>query len=195
MNVFASILFTLILFVGIGYFVMNIKKLIRNIRMGRPVDTSDHKSERWKNMLRIAFGQQKMVVRPVSGILHIIVYIGFIIINLEVLEIIIDGLFGTHRVFAFMGGFYSVLIGSFEVLALLVIVSVVVFWIRRNILRIQRFWKPEMKGWPRNDANIILYIETVLMVLFLTMNARIIPCSICLEHQKDIIMCKLELFQ
>lgn len=165
MNVFASILFTLILFVGIGYFVMNIKKLIRNIRMGRPVDTSDHKSERWKNMLRIAFGQQKMVVRPVSGILHIIVYIGFIIINLEVLEIIIDGLFGTHRVFAFMGGFYSVLIGSFEVLALLVIVSVVVFWIRRNILRIQRFWKPEMKGWPRNDANIILYIETVLMVL------------------------------
>lgn len=77
----------------------------------------------------------------------------------------------THRVFAFMGGFYSVLIGSFEVLALLVIVSVVVFWIRRNILRIQRFWKPEMKGWPRNDANIILYIETVLMVLFLTMNA------------------------
>lgn len=155
MNVFASILFTLILFVGIGYFVMNIKKLIRNIRMGRPVDTSDHKSERWKNMLRIAFGQQKMVVRPVSGILHIIVYIGFIIINLEVLEIIIDGLFGTHRVFAFMGGFYSVLIGSFEVLALLVIVSVVVFWIRRNILRIQRFWKPEMKGWPRNDANII----------------------------------------
>lgn len=116
-------------------------------------------------------GNQKMVVRPVSGILHIIVYIGFIIINLEVLEIIIDGLFGTHRVFAFMGGFYSVLIGSFEVLALLVIVSVVVFWIRRNILRIQRFWKPEMKGWPRNDANIILYIETVLMVLFLTMNA------------------------
>lgn len=102
MNVFASILFHPVLFVGIGYFVMNIKKLIRNIRMGRPVDTSDHKSERWKNMLRIAFGQQKMVVRPVSGILHIIVYIGFIIINLEVLEIIIDGLFGTHRVFAFM---------------------------------------------------------------------------------------------
>jgi heterodisulfide reductase subunit C len=112
-----------------------------------------------------------MVVRPVAGFLHIIVYLGFIIINIEVLEIIIDGIFGTHRIFAFMGRFYNFLIGSFEILALLVIVSVVIFWLRRNALKIQRFWKPEMKGWPKKDADWILYIEVVLMFLFLTMNA------------------------
>jgi ferredoxin len=122
-------------------------------------------------MARIALGQTKMVVRPVAGIMHIFVYLGFIIINIEVLEIIIDGIFGTHRIFAFMGRFYDFLIGSFEILALLVIIAVVVFWLRRNIIRLSRFIKPEMKGWPGRDANWILYIELVLMILFLTMNA------------------------
>ncbi|WP_224490182.1 (Fe-S)-binding protein [Robertkochia flava] len=170
MNLIPQILFVLVLASGIGYFARNIKKLIRNIKLGKHIDRNDHPAERWKHMARIALGQQKMVVRPIAGFLHVIVYVGFIIINIEVLEIIIDGIFGTHRIFSFLGGFYDVLIGSFEILAFLVIVAVVIFWIRRNIMRLQRFIKPEMKGWPKNDANIILYFEVVLMLLFLTMN-------------------------
>lgn len=171
MNYIPNILFAVVLVAGIAFFTRNVKKLIRNIKLGKSVDVSDNKSERFKNMVRIALGQSKMVVRPIAGILHIIVYVGFVIINIEVLEIIIDGLFGTHRVLSFLGGFYDFLIASFEILALLVIVAVVVFWIRRNIIRLQRFIKPEMKGWPEKDANYILYFEFVLMVFFLTMNA------------------------
>ncbi|MRT15872.1 (Fe-S)-binding protein [Vitellibacter sp. q18] len=166
-----NILFILALALGIGYFTRNIRKIIRNIKLGHKVDTADKTGERWANVFRIALGQSKMVVRPVAGILHIIVYLGFIIINIEVLEIIIDGIFGTHRIFSSLGSFYGFLIGSFEILALLVFVSVVVFWARRNVLKLQRFWKPEMKGWPKNDGNFILYFEMVLMGLFLLMNA------------------------
>ena len=124
-----NILFIIALVAGIGYFVKNIRKVIRNIRLGKDVDRSDNKSERFKNMMRVALGQSKMVRRPVAGILHIVVYIGFLIINIEVLEIIIDGIFGTHRIFAFLGGLYDVLIGSFEILAFLVLVGVIVFWV------------------------------------------------------------------
>lgn len=171
MNYVSQIVFALILIAGIGYFAANIKRLVRNIRLGRDIDRTDRKAERWKIMTLVAFGQQKMVVRPIAGILHIIVYVGFIIINIEVIEIIIDGLFGTHRVLSAMGILYDFLIGSFEILALLVIVAVVLFWIRRNILKLKRFFFSEMKGWPKSDANIILYFEVILMVLFLTMNA------------------------
>ncbi|WP_053977785.1 (Fe-S)-binding protein [Mangrovimonas xylaniphaga] len=171
MNYIPNILFAVALALGIGYFVKNVKKLVRNIKLGQDVDVSDHKDQRWQNMIRIALGQGKMVRRPVAGILHIIVYVGFIIINIEVLEIILDGLTGKHRLFSFMGGFYGFLIGSFEILAFLVFVSVVIFWIRRNIMKLQRFWKPEMTSWPKNDANFILYFEMVLMTLFLVMNA------------------------
>ena len=170
MQYLPNILFAIILVIGIGFFVRNIKKLARNIRLGKNVDVNDNKPQRWKNMTKIALGQTKMVVRPIPGILHLLVYVGFIIINLEVLEIVIDGLLGTHRIFAPLGSVYNVLIASFEVLALLVIIAVVLFWIRRNIIKLQRFIKPEMKGWPKNDANLILYIEVVLMLLFLTMN-------------------------
>lgn len=166
-----QILFAIVLIVGIGFFAKNVKKLSRNINLGKDVDVSDNKSLRWKNMARIALGQSKMVVRPIAGLLHVIVYIGFIIINIEVLEIVIDGLLGTHRIFASLGTVYGFLIGSFEILAILVIIAVVVFWIRRNIIRLQRFIKSEMEGWPKKDGNMILYIELVLMVLFLTMNA------------------------
>lgn len=170
MEYLPNILFIVILVAGIGYFVKNVARLRRNINLGRDVDVSGDSSIRWKNMAKIALGQTKMVVRPIAGILHVIVYVGFVIINIEVLEIIIDGIFGTHRIFAPLGGVYDFLIGAFEVLALLVIVAVVVFWIRRNIIRLKRFIKPEMEGWPKNDGNLILYIELVLMALFLTMN-------------------------
>jgi len=171
MEYLPNILFALLLITGIGYFARNVKKLKRNILLGKAEDLSDNKPQRWKNMVRIALGQSKMVVRPIAGIMHIIVYLGFIIINIEVLEIIIDGLLGTHRIFAFMGGFYDFLIASFEVLALLVILAVIIFWLRRNALKLARFIKPEMEGWPKNDANWILYIELILMGLFLTMNS------------------------
>ncbi|RYC51449.1 (Fe-S)-binding protein [Flagellimonas olearia] len=171
MEYLPNILFLIALIAGIGFFTRNVKKLSRNIKLGKDVDVSDNKSQRWQNMMRIALGQTKMVVRPVAGLMHIIVYVGFIIINIEVLEIILDGILGTHRLFSSLGGLYDFLIGSFEVLALLVIVAVVVFWIRRNIIRLKRFIKPEMNGWPKKDGNMILYIEFVLMLLFLTMNA------------------------
>ncbi len=166
-----NIIFAILLSVGIGYFIKNVKKLTRNIKLGRDVAVSDNKPQRWKNMARIALGQTKMVVRPIAGLMHIIVYVGFIIINIEVLEIVLDGLLGTHRLFAPLGAVYDFLIGSFEILAFLVIVAVVVFWVRRNVIRLQRFIKPEMEGWPKKDGNLILYIELVLMFLFLTMNA------------------------
>ena len=166
-----NFLFAILLVFGMGFFIKNLKKLKRNINLGKDIDRSDRIGERWNNMFRIALGQSKMIRRPVSGVLHIIVYVGFVIINIEVLEIIIDGLFGTHRVLSFMGGFYSFLIASFEILAVLVLVAVIVFWIRRMIIRIPRFWNKEMKGFPKNDALYILYFEMVLMSLFLIMNA------------------------
>ena len=177
MHYLPNILFALALAVGFGFFAMNVRKLFRNIRLGKDVNRTDNKSARLKNMLKIAFGQSKMVKRPISGLLHLIVYIGFIIINIEVLEIIIDGLFGTHRLFQGVLGapFYGFLIGTFEVLALLVLVAVFVFWMRRNVVKIKRFLSAEMKGWPKNDANFILYFEVVLMTLFLTMNATDVP--------------------
>lgn len=171
MQIAAQILFVIALVAGIGFFARNIRRVIRNIKLGKEVDRSDNPGERFGKMARIALGQSKMVKRPIAGILHIIVYIGFIIINIEVLEIIIDGIFGTHRIFSFMGGFYNILIASFEILALLVFVGVVIFWIRRNINNIRRFLARELKGWPKNDANYILYFEMVLMILFLAMNA------------------------
>jgi len=167
----SNVIFALILCSGIGYFVMNMRRLIALIKMGRPVGEVSNKKQRWTNVGRIAFGQSKMVRRPVSGVMHLIVYLGFIIINIEVLEIIIDGLFGTHRVFKSLGSIYAGLIGVFEVLAVLVFLAVVVFWLRRNVIRLKRFLSPEMKGWPKTDANLILYFEMVLMALFLMMNA------------------------
>ncbi|MEM1003038.1 MAG: (Fe-S)-binding protein, partial [Bacteroidota bacterium] len=173
MNFLPNLIFAIILVLGFGVFARNIKKLIRNIKLGKEVDASDNKEQRWKNMARIALGQSKMVVRPIAGLLHIIVYIGFVIINIEVLEIILDGLLGTHRLFLEPLGpsVYGFLIGSFEILALLVLVAVVFFWIRRNGIKLKRFMSAEMTGWSKNDGNIILYFEVVLMCLFLTMNA------------------------
>ncbi|MDJ0644949.1 MAG: 4Fe-4S dicluster domain-containing protein [Flavobacteriaceae bacterium] len=173
MQYLPNILFALVLIAGIGFFTRNVRKLIRNIKLGRAIDRSDNAARRWKNMAYIALGQSKMVRRPISGILHVVVYLGFIIINIEILEIIIDGLLGTHRIFQpILGdGLYGFLIGTFEVLAFLVFVAVVVFWLRRNTVKVKRFLNKEMKGWPSNDGNNILYFEIVLMTLFVLMNA------------------------
>ncbi|MCI4443897.1 MAG: (Fe-S)-binding protein [Lentimicrobium sp.] len=171
MSYLDNILFAILLVLGFGYFYSNIKKIVRNINLGTAINRKDNSKARWANMAMIALGQSKMVKRPVAGILHIIVYAGFIIINIELLEIIIDGLFGTHRIFSFLGTTYNVLIGSFEILALLVLVAVFTFWTRRNIIRLKRFANKDLAGFPKNDANYILYFEVVLMSLFLLMNA------------------------
>ena len=164
-------MFILLVIAGIALFVRNMRRLRHDIRLGTAEDTSDHKRERLIRMLRLALGQGKMGVRPVAGLLHLLVYVGFIIINTEVLEILIDGIFSTHRAFGFMGGFYNFLIGAFECLALLVLVGGVTFYIRRNVLKISRFHKKELQGSAQRDANIILYAEMVMMSLFLVMNA------------------------
>jgi heterodisulfide reductase subunit C len=167
----SRLIFFTLLGAGIFFFTKRIKKIIRNIRIGRDVYRSDRPGLRWKTMTLVALGQSKMLKRPVAAVFHIFIYIGFIIINIEVLEIIIDGLFGTHRILSFLGSFYNFLIGSFEILAVLVLVACVVFLARRNVLRIKRFWSREMTVWPRSDANIILITEILLMTAFLTMNA------------------------
>lgn len=171
MSYLDNILFAIVLGIGFGYFYRNVKKIIRNINLGVAINRKDNSKQRWNNMAMIALGQSKMVKRPIAGALHIVVYVGFIIINIELLEIIIDGLLGTHRIFAFLGITYDVLIASFEILALLVLVAVFVFWTRRNIIKLKRFSNPDLEGSPKKDANYILYFEVVLMTLFLLMNA------------------------
>ena len=172
MNYIPNLIFLTLLLLGIGIFTRNIKRIRRNISQGKSLDRSDQSGLRWKNMIQVALGQSKMVSRPIAGFLHVIVYIGFILINIEVLEIVLDGLTGEHRIFApLLGGGYDILIATFEVLAFLVLVAVIFFWTRRNIIKIKRFWKAEMKGWPKLDGDIILYFEVVLMLLFLSMNA------------------------
>lgn len=167
----SNLIFALFLGAAAFLFGKNVLKIRRNILLGRYIDRSDNPSKRWKTMAKVALGQSKMVVRPVAGILHILVYVGFVIINIEVLEIVLDGLFGTHRIFAFLGGFYNFLIGSFEILAFLVLVSCLIFLIRRNIIQIKRFVMKEMDGWPKTDANLILVFEVLLMSAFLLMQA------------------------
>ena len=172
-NILPNIIFSILLITSVGFFIYNIKKLITVIKLGKPIDRTDNPKKRLSNMIRIALGQSKMVTKPISGFLHVIVYIGFIIINIELLEILIDGVTGSHRFFSkyFNTNFYNFLIASFEILALLVLISVILFWTRRNIVKIKRFLSNEMKGWPKFDADNILYFEIVLMLLFLSMNA------------------------
>ena len=167
-----NIIFLVLSVAGFGLFIKNARRIKRNINLGKKIYRNDQVQLRFKNMMRLAFGQSKMVSRPIVGILHLIVYVGFIIINIELLEIILDGITGKHRIFApYLGPFYNILIASFEILALLVLISVFFFWTRRNIVKIKRFLNPEMNGWPKQDANNILYFEVVLMLLFLSMNA------------------------
>jgi heterodisulfide reductase subunit C len=167
-----QILFILISVISVFFFSKKVKEISRNIKSGRDEKINDNKEKRWKNVLLLAFGQKKMFRNPLVAVLHFFVYAGFIIINIEVLEIVLDGIFGTHRMFSpLLGGLYTFLINSFEILAFLVLISVIIFLIRRNIIRLKRFISKDLNGWPRNDANIILIIEVVLMSLFLFLNA------------------------
>ena len=172
MQYIPNILFSALLISSLAVFIRNLKRLRRNINLGKgKIDPITNKPQRWKNMARIALGQSKMVSRPIAGLLHIIVYLGFIIINIELIEIVIDGVFGTHRIFSSIGFLYGVLIGLFEIFAVLVLIAVIIFWTRRNIVKIKRFFENKMMGWPKLDADLILYFEILLMSLFLLMNA------------------------
>ncbi|WP_396172936.1 4Fe-4S dicluster domain-containing protein [Flavobacterium sp.] len=166
-----NLLFAITLALGIGFFAKNVKKLIRNINLGQEVNRFDNPSERWKNMAMIALGQKKMFTRPIPAILHFAIYAAFIITQIELLEIIIDGIFGTHRFFKpSLGGFYTFLISFIEILSLLALVATIVFLLRRNLLKLPRFNKAEMLGWPTKDANLILIMEIVLVTCIFTMN-------------------------
>ena len=172
MHYLPQIIFLAVTAFAVFLFWKNASQIRNNILLGMPEDVSDNAAARWKNVVLLAFGQKKMFRNMLVAILHLFVYVGFVVINIEVLEIVLDGLLGTHRLFFEpLGGFYTVLINTFEVFAALVLFSVVVFFIRRNIIYIKRFRARELTGWPKSDANYILVIEVILMSLFLTMNA------------------------
>lgn len=172
MQIAQQILFIVLSAVAIFLFSRKVKQIARNIRLGRDEDLSDNKPLRWRNLLLLAFGQKKMFRNPMVAVLHFFVYAGFVIINIEVLEIVLDGILGTHRLFAPpLGIVYNFLINSFEILAFLVLASCVVFLLRRNVLKLKRFMSNDLDGWPRSDANYILITEIVLMSLFLLLNA------------------------
>ncbi len=171
MSFLENILFVIILVIGGGYFAINVKKLIRNIKLGRAVDRSDNPLARLKNMTLVAFGQQKMFKRPIPAILHFALYFAFVITQIELIEIIIDGIFGTHRFFKTgLGGFYTFMISLIEILSLTALVATIAFLARRNLLKLPRFTMKEMLGWPTKDANLILIMEVVLVACIFTMN-------------------------
>lgn len=172
MQILPQILFVLLVTFSVWLFTKKVKEIRRNILLGVDENLSDRPAERWKNLLLLALGQKKMFRYPLVAFMHFIIYAGFIIINVEVLEIVLDGVFGTHRMFAgTLGGLYSFLINFFEILAFGVIAVCIAFLARRNIIKLTRFMKHELDGWPRSDANYILITEIILMTLFLSMNA------------------------
>jgi ferredoxin len=171
MHLVQQILFILCAGVSVYFFSKKVGEIRRNIKLGKDEDLTDNPSARWRNMVLMAMGQQKMFKKPIPALLHLAVYAGFIIINVEILEIFLDGILGQHRLFApMLGSLYAYLIGFFEVLAALVLIACVIFLIRRNVLKVKRLNQSELEGWPRNDANLILITEVVLMSLFLIMN-------------------------
>jgi len=173
MTVVQQVAFLITLGVAVFFVRKRVLRIKANIAIGKHEDTGGDTSQRWRNVLLVAFGQKKMFKRPLPAILHFFIYFGFLVINLEVLEFIIDGLAGTHRIFApFLGGFYTILMNIFEFLAVAVLLSCVIFLVRRNIIRLPRFQSTELNGWPRKDANLILFTEIVLMLAILTMNAN-----------------------
>jgi heterodisulfide reductase subunit C len=171
-TILQQVIFLMVALAAILFFAWNAKKIRRNILLGHDEDLSNEPGRRWRNVLLLAFGQKKMFRNPLVAILHFFIYTGFVIINIEVLEIVLDGGLGKHRLFAnALGGFYTVLIDGFEILAALVLIGCVIFLIRRNVIKLRRFISHDLDGWPRSDANYILITEIILMTLFLTMNS------------------------
>jgi len=170
----SNIIFILLLIAGISLFIINAKKIRRNILLGKPVTRNDNKAERWKLMTLVALGQKKMFQRPVPALLHLFVYIGFVLINIEVLEMFIDGIFGTHRFLSFLNfesfRLYDIMIGSFEALAFFVTLGCLLFLIRRNIIKVKRLVMKDLNGWPKTDANLILIAEVLIMSSLFIMN-------------------------
>lgn len=173
MQYIQQIAFILLTAAAMWLFTKKVMEIRRNILLGRDEDLTDQKEMRWRNVMLNAFGQKKMFKNPLVAVLHLFVYLGFIIINIEIIEIILDGIFGKHRLFLpIIGSAYSFLINSFEFLALTVLIACVIFLFRRNITKVKRLNMGELtSGWPRSDANYILTFEIVLMSLFLLMNA------------------------
>ncbi|MGC4103919.1 4Fe-4S dicluster domain-containing protein [Ferruginibacter sp.] len=172
MHILQQILFVACAGFATWLFSKNILQIRRNILLGKDEDLTDNKALRWRNLMLLALGQKKMFRNPLVAVMHFVIYAGFIIINIEVLEIILDGILGTHRLFfPLLGGFYTFLINFFELLAVGVMVVCAVFLIRRNIIKLKRFISKDLNGWPRSDANYILFTEIILMTLFLTMNS------------------------
>src|SRR5664279_3714795 len=172
MEIIQQILFILLTVSAIVLFAKKAKEIYSNINLGHDEDLSGNSGKRWRNVLLLALGQKKMFRYPLIGIMHFVIYAGFIIINIEVLEIVLDGVFGTHRMFAnTLGSFYTFLIDFFELLAIAVLAACIIFLARRNLIKLKRFMKHDLDGWPRTDANLILITEIILMTLFLTMNS------------------------
>ncbi|MBM3444985.1 MAG: (Fe-S)-binding protein [Bacteroidetes bacterium] len=172
MEIFQQILFGIALVTAVYFFSKRMSLIRKLILLGKEEDLHDQSFQRWKNVFLLALGQKKMFKNPTVAFLHLLVYVGFIIINIEMIEIMIDGLFGTHRfLLGLIPSLYSFLINSFELLAALVIVACVIFLVRRNLIHVKRLWSNDLRGWPSKDANIILVVEIVLMMLFLKMNA------------------------
>jgi len=166
-----QIIFIVLLLGASWLFSRNILQIRRNILLGKDEDLSGNSGQRWRNLLLLAFGQKKMFRNPLVALMHFVIYAGFIIINIEVLEIVLDGVLGTHRLFlSYLGGFYSFLINFFELLAVGVTAVCIIFLSRRNLIKLKRFISKDLDGWPRSDANYILISEIILMTLFISMN-------------------------
>ena len=171
MQIISSIIFVVLAVAGFGIFAINARKIYRNIMLGQPVNRTDRSSERWKNMLLVAFGQKKMFARPIPALLHFAIYAAFMITQIELIEIFIDGIFGTHRIFKEpLGGFYTFIISLIEILSVGALTATIIFLYRRNLLKLPRLNMKEMLGWPKKDANLILMMEIILVLCIFTMN-------------------------
>lgn len=157
--------------VGFGFFAFNVNKVIQNIKLGQKTNRSDNKKERLKTMFLVAFGQKKMFTRPIPALLHLTLYVAFLITQIELIEIIVDGSTGNHRFFSdYLGSFYVFTINFIEFLSIAAFIGTVIFLWRRNVLKLPRFTMEEMKGWPFLDANLILLMEIVLIACIFMMN-------------------------
>tara|TARA_R110002072_G_scaffold302976_1_gene490578 strand:+ start:30917 stop:32233 length:1317 start_codon:yes stop_codon:yes gene_type:complete len=167
----SSVLFIILLIGGIGFFGWNVQKMRSNINLGRDVNRTDNRKERWKTMVLVALGQKKMFTRPIPAVLHLFIYLAFIITQIDLIEVIIDGILGTHRIFQeSLAGFYTFIISFIEILSVLALIATIAFLSRRNLIKVPRLNMKEMKGWPKMDGNMILFMELILIAFIFTMN-------------------------